>query len=326
MPVGQQSTPTPGWAVLQPFMTMLAYSLFFGKPAKTALRRIFKYVPTPNWTARYPDLNRLERTKMSLLCRALLKDTGHMVFGGPFSTMNLTDHLALAWDPRIIVGSYEEEVHQVINDVICMAPANIIDIGAAFGYYAVGLALKIANTTVTAFEAVEYPHWQQVAELARINGVSGKIIQRGVCTAEELARACTRESFILCDCEGGEVDILDPLEIPALKSCKILVELHEFNRPNLVPTLVSRFRDSHEIKIIEEADRNPSRYRILRTLPRSWRSVAIQETKWIPNKSSRTTTWLRFMLLDPKERLYRSLGTADDTIPGAAGKRPVLAT
>jgi hypothetical protein len=100
------------------------------------------------------------------------------------------------------------------------------------------------------------------------------------------------------------------------------VELHEFKRPDLVATLISRFRDSHEIRIIEEADRNPSRYRILRKLPRSWQSVAVQETKWI-SSTSRTTTWLRFMVLDPKERLYRSLSTTADALASEAGKHPL---
>jgi hypothetical protein len=268
--------------------------------AKLVLKRILRFAPTPNWTAHYPKLNRLERFKVRVLCQILLKETGHMVYGGPFSTMKLTENLELCWDPPMILGSYEEEVHDVINNVICMAPDNIIDIGAAFGYYAVGFALKIANTTVIAFESVEEPHWQELADLARINGVSGKVIQRGFCTAEELAKACAPNSFILCDCEGGEEDILQPLKVPALNSCKILIELHEFYRPNVVGTLISRFRDSHKIRIIEEVDRDPSRYRILKKLPRSWRSVAVEEKRWIGRGSSRITTWMRFMVLDPK--------------------------
>ncbi len=272
---------------------------------KLAIKRILGFLPTPNWTARYPDLNRLERFKIDALCHTLLRETGHMVFSGPFCTMQLSESLTLSRDPKIIVGSYEEEVHGVINDVICLAPDHILDIGAAFGYYAVGFALKVANTTVTAFEGVEHPHWQQLAELAKLNGVSGKIAQRGLCTATELAKACSPRSFILCDCEGGEEDILQPLKVPALTSCKILVELHEFNRPNLVATLISRFRDSHRIRIIEESDRDPARYRILKKLPRSWQSIAIEETRWVTRKSSRTSTLLRFMLLDPKQGLTR---------------------
>lgn len=267
---------------------------------KLALKRLLSYVPSPNWADRYPASNRLENARISTLCRILLKDTGNMVFAGPFSTMRLSEDLNLAWDPKIIVGSYEEEVHQAINDVICMAPAEIIDIGASLGYYAVGLAMKIANTKVTAFEAVETPNWQQLSRLATINGVNKKIVQRGLCTTTELAKMCAPKSFILCDCEGGEMDILDPVEVPALKSCPMLVELHEFLRHNLVATLVSRFRDSHEITLIDGTCRNPSRYSILRKLPPAWRSVAIQETRWIPDDSSQTATWLRFMLLNPR--------------------------
>jgi hypothetical protein len=262
-------------------------------------------VLTLHWKARYPQLNRLmaqlELCKISALCQILLRETGHQVFGGPFSPMLLPDSSALCSNPQFIIGSYEEEVQDVINDIICKAPAQIIDIGASSGYYAVGFATKIANTTVTAFEAVEDPYWQQLADLARINGVGSKIIQRGLCTAEELAKTCNPKSFILCDCEGCEEDILQPILIPALESCTMLVELHEFYRPNLIGTLINRFRNSHAIRIIERTGRNPSRYFLLKKLPQSWRSIAVEDVRWIQRESSRIHFGARFMLLTPKK-------------------------
>jgi hypothetical protein len=224
-----------------------------------------------------------------------------MVFGGPFSTMKLHEGLAISRDPRMIIGSYEEEVHEVINEVISSGPTNVIDIGSAYGYYAVGLAIKIANTKVIAFEAVEENHWTQLAELARINGVCGKITQRGLCTSRELAETCVENAFVLCDCEGAEEDILDLVEVPVLRSCRILIELHEFHRPHVVGTLVDRFKQTHVVRMIEEKRRDPSLYRIVKQLPPRWRSVALEETKWICKEPLlRTTTWLRFMLLTPK--------------------------
>ena len=224
-----------------------------------------------------------------------------MVFSGPFSTMKLVSGLAVARDPRMIVGSYEQEVHEVINEVISQGPASIIDIGAAHGYYAVGLALKISDTKVVAFETVEQDHWAQLAELARINDVGHKIIQRGLCTPTALAETCVAESFVLCDCEGAEEDLLDPINVPTLRSCRMLIELHEFHRPRLVPILVDRFKESHKVLIIEERPRDPAMYRILKQLPSLWRSVAIEEAKWICDMPPlRTTTWLRFMLLTPR--------------------------
>ncbi len=50
---------------------------------KVALKHILSLVPTPNWTSRYPDLNRLEKIKVSVLCRTLLKHAGWMS-GWPF--------------------------------------------------------------------------------------------------------------------------------------------------------------------------------------------------------------------------------------------------
>lgn len=270
------------------------------RATKRTLKRILRFVPTPNWTARYPDLNRLERCKVNALSRILLKKTNQMVFAGPFATMKLTDNIELWEDPRIIAGSYEEEVHGVINDVICRAPQDVIVIGAAFGYYAVGFALKIAGATVTAFEAVEDPCWNELAELARINGVGDRIVQRGLCTAEELEKVCRPNSFVICDCEGAEEDILLPCKVRALESCTMLVELHECYRPRLMPTLVERFHKSHKITMIEEGDRNPARYRILKELPRAWQSIAVEENRWMPGKSSQIPVALRFMVCEPK--------------------------
>src|SRR5262249_4441337 len=148
---------------------------------KTLLKQVCGAVPMPGWTRRYPTLSRLEKWRISALSSILLVETGHMVFGGPFSTMKLVRGSALAADPRMIVGSYEEEIHELLNDIIVSAPTNIIDIGAAYGYYAVGLAIKIAKARVVAFEAIEEPHWSELAALAELNGVDGRIVQRGLC-------------------------------------------------------------------------------------------------------------------------------------------------
>jgi hypothetical protein len=223
-----------------------------------------------------------------------------MVFSGPFATMKLQDNFTLARDPRCIIGCYEQEVHDVINDVICSAPCTVIDIGAAFGYYAVGLALKMTGSDVIAFEEVEEPHWGQLRELAMLNGVSDRVTQLGRCTVQELKRTCPENAFVLCDCEGGEECLLDPGQVPSLETCRILTELHEFHRPSLVGTLVTRFKESHNIRLIEGGERNPSAIRILKKLPQRWRSVAMEEAKWVGDRPPRTSTSLRFMWLTPK--------------------------
>lgn len=281
-----------------------------GAGLKSRIKHVLSFIPTPFWTRRYPHLNRLEKWKVGVLCDILWKESGGMVFSGPFSTMKLPAGLALSQDPRMIVGSYEEEVRGIVNEVIASAPSQIVDIGSAYGYYAVGFALKIAKTRVTAFEAVESEHWKQLADLAAANGVSGRIVQRGLCTPADLAAVCEEGAFVLSDCEGAEEDLCDPSKVPALKSCTILIELHEFHRPLLVARLVERFKNSHSIRTIEEQRRDPARYRILKRLPKGWRSIAIEEAKWI-DEGTQKTTCLRFMLLTPKLRAPGHVANAD---------------
>lgn len=277
-----------------------------GRPhvSRQTLKHMVGFLSTAHWTIRYPGLMRLleqlRNARLAALCRLLMVETGGQVSTGPFATMKLTEELALS-SPQFVLGSYEAELHKIINQVLLEAPAQVIDIGASYGYYAVGMALKIAATTVIAFEAVERPYWEQLAALARLNGVSEKIVQRGFCTVEAFAATCTPGAFVICDCEGGEAELLDPLLVPALHSCTMLVELHEFYRPHVAATLIQRFSPSHYIRIIEGAARNPDRYMALAKLPRRWRSIAVADVRWIERDRRKVVISARFMLLTPKQ-------------------------
>jgi hypothetical protein len=270
------------------------------KSLKDTFRKYLGKVPIPWVGLESPPRNRLAWYKRRDLTQKLMAASGEMVYAGPFAAMRISPDLFISQELRMIVGSYEEELHGVVNEVICAAPENIINIGSNLGYYSVGFALKIANTVVTAFESQQDPCWGQAALLAEINGVSHKILQRGVCTAEELSDACLPGSFVLCDCEGAEVDILDPAIVPALRTSKMVVEVHEFYRKDVLACLVSRFRNSHRIRIVEETVRDANRYRVLRALPKRWRNVAIQEARWVPGDRKDTIlTSIRFLVLDP---------------------------
>jgi methylase of polypeptide subunit release factors len=51
-----------------------------------------------------------------------------------------------------LLGSYEAELHPVLDQVIRNNYETIIDVGCAEGYYAVGLALSLPTTHVHAFD------------------------------------------------------------------------------------------------------------------------------------------------------------------------------
>ena len=71
------------------------------------------------------------------------------------------------------------------------------------------------------------------------------------CGAAELTALAGRRVLVICDIEGGERELLDPEQIPALKGFDILVELHGNVDKALPEKIISRFAESHEIERIQ---------------------------------------------------------------------------
>jgi hypothetical protein len=230
------------------------------------------------------------------LCNTLLERTDFTVYAGPFAGMKLVKGTHLSLQPAMIVGSYEAELHHAIYKAISTAPDYVINIGSAHGYYATGLARHLPNTTVIAFEPESEENWDEALRLAEANGVTDKIIQKGLCTVTELRESCRPDSFVLCDCEGDEMTLLNPEAIPSLQSCYIICELHDFIVPGLTGELVRRFKKSHINQIHSEKARNPGEYRVLDGLSSALQHIAVEETRC----TGRMITIGRYMELIPK--------------------------
>jgi predicted O-methyltransferase YrrM len=54
-----------------------------------------------------------------------------------------------------LLGVYERELHDVLENLIAWGPDLVIDAGAAEGYYAVGLARRLPQSRIMAFEMEE---------------------------------------------------------------------------------------------------------------------------------------------------------------------------
>lgn len=187
---------------------------------------------------------------------------------GPFRGMIFPDLQARGYFgvTMMLVGSFEEELHPFFENLPLTEYSEVINIGAAEGYYAVGFAMRCPNSKVYAFEYEEYVQSKSKV-LATANEVIGKIEFKGWCDATSLAQIpITKRGFVFCDCEGGEVDILDPSLAPNLLRCDILVELHDLLVPNVTPIILERFRSTHDITIIGATVRDSRRYPILDTL------------------------------------------------------------
>lgn len=160
----------------------------------------------------------------------------------------LTDSVGSVLDPKLM-GIYEREINHFVEALVKSRPDTVIDIGAAEGYYAVGLARRLANTTVIAFEAEEEGR-QLLKQLAQRNGVAERIRIRGFCDIASLGEALegVGRCAIVCDAEGAESQLLDPDAVTAVRTAAILVELHPRKSPGVKELLKSRFEATHRIE------------------------------------------------------------------------------
>lgn len=201
-----------------------------------------------------------------------------LVHSGPFQGMELAPDVDLASNVNKIVGSYEAELHTVIRELASCPPRTIINVGAAEGYYAVGLARLIANCRVWAFE-MDPSQQRRCAETARCNGVQDRVTIRGKCDAHTLAGLDLREAFLLVDCEGAELEILDPSAVASLRQARLLVELHDAVCPGCSRILWKRFHDTHDMNFISAVARSPSDYACLGAFRRREKMVAVEENR-----------------------------------------------
>lgn len=204
----------------------------------------------------------------SCITRAVASKTHSTVQAGPFRNMRYVGQSY--WSPYIpkLLGIYERELSGCIEEATCFPLQSVVDIGAAEGYYAVGLALRMPQVRVIAFE-MEPSAQLLIRELARLNGVESRVAIEGVCTSRSLSASLDEggKTLVICDAEGAEAVLLDPIRIPALMACPILVELHDHVISGLSQEIRDRFTETHDITHIVESrrDRSEFPYRTLYT-------------------------------------------------------------
>ncbi|MCC6414401.1 MAG: hypothetical protein IT582_00615 [Opitutaceae bacterium] len=182
-----------------------------------------------------------------------------------------------------LAGSYEMEVHEYLRRLFAGPPDVFVDVGAAEGYYAVGALFAGWCARVIAFEA-DPAAYAACRELMTLNEIEPeKLDLRGACHPGALQDVLSNATHpvLMMDVEGFEAFLLDPLRVPALARCRILLEYHDFVLPGLSDELHRRMAPTHHVSPIAQAPRNatdlPTEDWLLRLLPGSIRRRALAE-------------------------------------------------
>jgi hypothetical protein len=215
----------------------------------------------------------------------IIADSGVYVRSGPFKGMMYwpvayPGYWSGGLTPSLL-GVYERELHEPLIEFVKRGPAHIINIGSAEGYYSVGLALQAPAAHVFAFDIdTKFQHLCKASAL--VNGVADRVTVDGECTVERLQQLTQRRALVLCDIEGGEVQLLRPDLAPALAGADILVELHDIFQPGTTEAILPRFQATHDIRIVRTEPRDPAELSQLDFLTSDERRQALDERRPAP--------------------------------------------
>jgi hypothetical protein len=180
--------------------------------------------------------------------RALIGRHGTTVLNGPFRGMRYTEQILLdrLGGPRLL-GSYECELHSVLDGVTWRNYEEVLDIGSAEGYYAVGIA-RLFGGNVYAFDT-EPRERASCRELAIMNGVPDRVVIHDWADSRTLVSHCSgKRCFVICDCEGYEIKILSKAGIQALRHSDFLVECHDKTVPGVSEYIQASVARTHSAR------------------------------------------------------------------------------
>jgi SAM-dependent methyltransferase len=199
---------------------------------------------------------------LRIAARQLLYAGGQpRILSGPFAGMPYLDETV--WGPITPkwLGCYELEIRDVVEAAIGFRYDRVIDVGCAEGYYAVGLAWRMLQTEVIAFD-IDPMARRQTQRLAALAGVAAKVRVENGCEWADLNRLITNRTLVAVDVEGAELSLLNPDHAPALKKADLLVEIHEGQGADLTisveQSMRERFQETHQLTWRRSLDRKSS--------------------------------------------------------------------
>lgn len=223
--------------------------------------------------------------RSNLIANTLFLNGGDRVRRGPFAGMRVPRAAAEGCLGPKLLGSYESELHPVIERIAYRGYGTVVNIGCAEGYYAVGLALRLPTARIVAYDIEDHAQAATRA-LAEAHGVADRVTVGAEFTTDDFAGLDPDDTFVFCDIEGAEIDLLDPHKAPNLARLDILVELHNLPEIPTYRRMLEPFEATHSIEIIEPAARDISEFPDLRAFEHLDQLLAFWEhrrgpTPWV---------------------------------------------
>jgi hypothetical protein len=216
---------------------------------------------------------------------------------GPFTGLHLNRE---TWWGKLDLGSqclglYEKELLDFIETLPDDRFSHFIDIGAADGYYAIGMLVSKKINNCICFEQSEKGQQTILANWQR-NQAPGQLKILGEANEQSLSSLRPEElqrSLVLIDIEGFEFELLSTDFLAKLQSCTIIIEVHNWV-DGFLEKYAQLLRNAHHffaIETVERIDRTTSHLSELRDMTDDNRLLFTSE---------RRPCMMRFLKLTPK--------------------------
>jgi precorrin-6B methylase 2 len=178
-----------------------------------------------------------------------------VVQNGPFKGMIYPDAKSAgsAIYPKLI-GSYESELNTYIELACKRQYSDIIDIGCAEGYYAIGLALRNPKSKITAYDTNEKAR-KLCKEMAIANQVENRVdIKSAIFMEDILNLNSDGKILIISDCEGYEKELFNERTTNKLKNCDLIIEMHDNVDIDISTNFYNLFKITHDVIVVKSID------------------------------------------------------------------------
>lgn len=149
-----------------------------------------------------------------------------------------------------LLGCYERELYPYIVELSYQDYTEIIDIGCAEGYYAIGMSLLFSNATVYAYDTNDEAI-HLCKEMARLNGVEERLVFRSFFDLDEFRRIRFRgKGLVFSDCEGYEKHLFNQDSVELFSPHDLIIETHD-EIDGTISEICNAFENSHEISCVQ---------------------------------------------------------------------------
>lgn len=201
-----------------------------------------------SWLLRFFSTDRLLQRVKRRIARRVASKYSNVIFSGPFKGMvfsntgwGSSEHLGM------LAGTYEYPVVDHLSE-LARHSTTFIDIGAASGYYSVGLAQAFPHLQVFAFESS--PRSRKIMEANVLdNRVDHQIEIFGKFEGDFPMEFILERCFFLFDIEGGEYSLINRDFLIKAKKCHFVVELHGRDESK-IEMLQSLFAEEFYVNLI----------------------------------------------------------------------------